>query len=203
MVVSCGEEFAILADMQEDELYREQEGEIIGDILLTGIIYRITDTDIEYLLIRPRLGEDSKEEWSVPGGNMTPRDVVRVPKISFSDHTQNKVELIIAMHIQMTLGIQVTDIEYLFDPTAIKTVDIPVMGYYARYTGGIVPENLNIEHCWITYAQLTEIKMPEETVREICALNHVFQERAMYGDMERKLELLQKEVDELKSQQRF
>ncbi len=189
--------------MSGTTLFREFSSEISGELYLTGIIYHDTDPR-QYLLIKhvktPEryANEVGTELWTIPGGHLTGRDVVRLPVMRESSQILHAIEKVIESHITLTLGIDVDTIEFLLDPTIRMIDDIPVMSYYACHVHGRVDERLGYLHTWATYSDAAEADVDPVSLREIKTLDNIFRERAMYDEVERELNKVEALIEHMK-----
>lgn len=188
--------------MEHDDLF--QEGSLIGKVLLTGIIYKETQPR-QYLLVRDRRvgtiapGEFEQEPWTVPGGHLSHMDIANVPRFSLAERNMGKVEWVIQRHVNLTLGFNVVDIEYLLDPNWVKILDVPVMGYYAKYYSGRHDEKLGFEVQWVTLNELQDRNSDPIAYAEIKALDNIFREREMYKEIENEINKVEDEIQRLES----
>lgn len=173
--------------MAQEELF--QEGYVEGKIYLTGIIYRLTDP-IEYLMVKPgrfKEADDVHVPWMIPGGILSRRDQVEFPRVNISDRAAGTVEQIIRAHIVTTIGIEITAIEFLLDPSHRLMPEVPVMAYYARYASGFPNEAFGYHSDWFSYEELLDLNAHQESLREVKALDNIFRERNMYREIESEL----------------
>ena len=183
--------------MEKQELF--QEGDITGKVYLTGITYRRTDP-IEYLMVKPgrfKEVDDVHVPWMLPGAKLTTRDLVHVPPVSFHERVNAKVEKVIRAHVMTTIGIDITDIEFLLDPNHRMVRDIPAMAYFACYASGFPNESFGYHSAWMTHSELVDANVWPQSLREVKALDNIFRERAMYQEIEHELEQLTEQLQAL------
>ncbi|NBD73520.1 hypothetical protein GVX82_00555 [Patescibacteria group bacterium] len=183
--------------MEQRELF--QEGDITGKVYLTGIIYRLTDP-IEYLVVKPgrfKEVDDVHVPWMLPGAKPTTRDLVHVPPVSFHERVNAKVEKVIRAHVMTTIGIDITDIEFLLDPNHRMVRDVPAMAYFARYASGFPNESFGYHSAWMTLGALIDANVLPQSLREVKALDNIFRERSMYQEIERELGQLTEQLQTL------
>lgn len=190
-------------DMEGARLFQEFSSEISGEMYITGIIYHDTNPH-QYLLVKhlrtPEQFTNSvgNELWTIPGGHLTDRDVVRLPILRESARILHAVEKVIQSHITLTLGIEVDSLEFLLDPTIRMIDDIPVMSFYARHVHGRVDERLGYLHTWATYDVAAEADVDPISLQEIKTLDNIFRERAMYDEVEREIDRIGELVESMK-----
>lgn len=189
--------------MSSSTLFQEFSSDIAGEIYITGIIYHDTDPR-QYLLVKhlrtpeQYANEVGNELWTIPGGHLTERDVIRLPTLRESARILHAVEKVIQSHITLTLGIEVDSLEFLLDPTIRMIDDIPVMSYYARHTHGRVDERLGYLHTWATYDVAAEADVDPVSLQELKTLDNIFRERAMYDEVEREIDRIEGLVEHMK-----